>query len=228
MKKFLSTSVLSICALGALSTAQPLLAADEGAREAVKEEVGGTLKRQAEDSMPITSDLLKQGGEVRTDASGELLEITAKVVATNDYAKMIKLKGPEGKAKWYTVPDRVWRVSEIKPNDKVKVRYYEAVATELLPGGGGGTQGFVQDKPVSEVTLAPGEKPTAEFARGITLFGTVDSIDTESSKVTIRGRDGNLKVVRVQDPSVLEGIKVGNNVRATYVEALAVSVEKAR
>ncbi len=229
MKKMLPTSVLSICALGALFTVQPLFGADEGVREAVKEEVGGTLLRDAEKSMPITGDLLKQGeqgGEMTKDAAGgELLEITAKVVATNDYAQMIRLKGPT-ESKWYTVPDKVWRATEIKPNDVVKISYYEAVATELLTGGGG-TQGYIQDKPVDKVQLKPGEKPEAQFKRGITLFGTVDSIDKANSKVTVRGRDGNLKTIRVQDPEVLNDVKVGNNIRATYVEALAVSIEQA-
>ena len=226
MKRALTTSLASLCALSALATLQPVFAADEAVKEAVKEEVGGSLREQAKGSMPITSDLLEQAIETQGAAGEGLIEITAKVVATNDFAKMAKLKGPSGESKWYTVPDRVWRNADIKPNDMVKVQYYEAVATELVPGSGG-TLGHVQDKPVDEVQLEAGEKPAAEFQRGITLFGNISAMDKATGKVTVRTRDGSEKTVRVQDRSVLEGVRVGDNVRATYVEALAVSVESA-
>jgi Cu/Ag efflux protein CusF len=205
---------------------QPVFAADPAVEEAVKEEVGGSLREQAKGSMPITSDLLEQAIATEGAAGADLIEITAKVVATNDFARMAKLKGPSGESKWYTVPAKVWRNADIKPNDMVNVKYYEAVATELVPGTGG-TLGHVQEKPVDEVQLAPGEKPAAEFQRGITLFGNISAMDKATGKVTVRTREGEEKTIRVQDRSVLEGVKVGDNVRATYVEALAVSVESA-
>jgi hypothetical protein len=43
--------------------------------------------------------------------------------------------------------------------------------------------------------------------------------------MTLKGPEGKLAVVKVQDPANLEKVKVGDELMITYTEALAISVE---
>ncbi len=228
MNKLLIARVIGVCALGALPAVQPVSAAEtvEAVKEAVREGAGLTLQQQATESMPVTSELLKQGTPVVTeDGTGQLIEVTAKVVATNEYARMLKLQGPEGKAMWLKVSDKLYDVSAIKPNDLVKVSYYETVAVELVKGGV--IAPGAQVKQVGDVKDEIGEKPAADYARGVKLTGTIEAVDAKNSMVTVRGPE-TTRTIRVQDPALLEGVSVGDTVTAVYFEALAVSVEPAK
>lgn len=223
MNKLLTAGMMGVCALGALSAAQPLFAVDEAVKEAVKEGAGQTIMKQAEESMPITSDLLKQGTPVATEGgAGEMIQVTAEVVATNEYARMVKLKGPEGKSKWYMIPDDVYDVSAIKTSDLVKVSYYETVAVDLVKG----TVALpdARAKQAETVKQEYKERPEGAMVRGVKLTGTIEAVDPKNSTVTVRGPE-RTRTIRVQDPALLEGVSVGDTVTATYVEALAVSVE---
>ena len=46
--------------------------------------------------------------------------------------------------------------------------------------------------------------------------------------MTLKGPEGKLAVVKVQDPANLEKVKVGDELMITYTEALAISVEHAK
>jgi hypothetical protein len=228
MNKILTAGVIGVCAFGALPAAQPVFAAetDEAVKEAVREGAGRTLQQQAKESMPITSELLKQGTPVATeDGAGQLIQVTAKVVATNEYARMVKLQGPEGKAKWYKVSDKLYDVSAIKPNDLVKVSYYETVVVDLVKGGVIAPDARAMQ--IGDVKDEIGEKPAADYARGVKLSGTIEAVDAKNSMVTVRGPE-TTRTIRVQDPALLEGVSVGDTITAIYFEALAVSVEPAK
>jgi len=55
----------------------------------------------------------------------------------------------------------------------------------------------------------------------------IKAIDKKNNTVTLKGPKGNLKTVKVKDPSNLDKVKVGDLVQITYTEALAIGVEEA-
>ena len=227
MNKLLTASVIGVCALVAMPAVQPVFAAetDEAVKEAVREAAGDTLQQQAKESIPIASDLLKQGTPVATEGgAGQLIQVTAKVVATNEYARMLKLQGPEGEAKWYMLSDKLYDVSSIRPNDLVKVSYYETVAVDLVKGVVVAPD--AQAMRTGDLKDEIGEKPAADYTRGVKISGTIEAVDPENSMVTVRGPE-TTRTIFVQDPALLEGVSVGDTVTATYFEVLAVSVEPA-
>jgi len=57
-----------------------------------------------------------------------------------------------------------------------------------------------------------------------TIVGTVTAIDGKTQLVTVRGPQGNEVDLKVQDPAKLKNVKIGDLVKATYTEALAISV----
>ena len=60
----------------------------------------------------------------------------------------------------------------------------------------------------------------------VTVRVTIAAIDKAGSHVTLRGPKGDLRVVKVRDPSKLDAVHVGDVVDITYTEALAVAVEE--
>jgi Cu/Ag efflux protein CusF len=59
-----------------------------------------------------------------------------------------------------------------------------------------------------------------------TVIATVEKIDKLAPTVTLRGPERTV-TVKVKDPNNLKGVKVGDQVRITYLETLAIAVEKA-
>jgi hypothetical protein len=51
------------------------------------------------------------------------------------------------------------------------------------------------------------------------------AIDKQKNTITLKGPEGKLTTVKVQDPTNLEKVKVGDELMITYTEALAISVE---
>ena len=57
------------------------------------------------------------------------------------------------------------------------------------------------------------------------MTAIITAIDKQKSTMTLKGPEGKLVNVQVQDPANLEKVKVGDELMITYTEALAISVE---
>ena len=79
----------------------------------------------------------------------------------------------------------------------------------------------------TEKAPAATEKPTGRAeGRAVQVKGTVAAVDKEAKTVTLKGPKGRYHTVQVEDPAVLQRVKVGDTVIVTAAEALAVSLEK--
>jgi hypothetical protein len=77
-------------------------------------------------------------------------------------------------------------------------------------------------------SAGPGEKPGGTASDTVAISAVITDIDRASNpnRVTLRGPEGNYKVVEVKDPKKLENVQVGDMVHATYTESIGVAVEK--
>ena len=55
----------------------------------------------------------------------------------------------------------------------------------------------------------------------------ITAIDTKVPSVTFKAADGTTRTIKVKNPANLQGVSVGDTVDITYVEAIAIKVEKA-
>jgi len=151
--------------------------------------------------------------------------ITAKVIAVDPAQRTVTLQGASGKTRTIEVGDKVRNFDQIKVGDTVHAKYTQALALELKKGGAG------MPAPTEEQAItpapAPGTKPGGTVARKVTATAEVVAIDSAKKIVTLRGPRGNEVDVEAEDPSQLQGIKKGDHVQVTYVEALAISVREA-
>jgi hypothetical protein len=141
-----------------------------------------------------------------------------------DYGKReITLKGPEGNSARFAVSEVVKNFPQMKKGDEVNIGYYESLALGIAKPG--------ETLPATSrvealATRRPGEKPGGAAMAVTDTVATVEDIDREKREVTLKRADGTLMKVEV-DPSVgnLQRIKKGDQITATYTEALAISVE---
>jgi hypothetical protein len=152
-----------------------------------------------------------------------LVTATAKVEAIDLAKRLVTVRGPKGNVVEIECGPEVRNLPQVKVGDMVVVKYQESIAFDLKKEGG-----EPQTAAAGLVARADeGEKPAAGGARVIVADVTIQAIDTKTMMVTVKGPKGNVYDVKARDPKRLETLKVGDQVRVTYTEALAVSVEEA-
>ena len=147
--------------------------------------------------------------------------MTATVVAVDLQNRYVTLKGADGEVRDIKVGEEAVNLPQVKVGDLVTVKFYESIAVEVIkPGtavGAGEKTAIVRAK--------PGEMPGGMAARQVSVTATIMAIDKQKSTMTLKGPEGKLVNVKVQDPANLEKVKVGDELMITYTEALAISVE---
>jgi hypothetical protein len=155
-----------------------------------------------------------------------LTSITASVEAIDPAKREVTLKGPLGNTVTFTVDKRVKRLNEIKVGDLVTADYYVSVAAELRK-----PTAEEEKEPIQLIEAgakAPAEaSPAIAGARRFKVVTTVEGLDRPTKTVTVKGPMGHYHTARVDDPSRLTELRIGDKIVLTFTEAMAVSLEKA-
>jgi hypothetical protein len=154
----------------------------------------------------------------------QAVEISAQVVGLDKATRTLTLKGPKGNVMDLVAGDEVKNFDQIKLGDVVVARYVQALTLELKK-----TRVAAGDVAVKEALAKakPGERPAVAGGRQVTVLADVVAVDPKASTITLKGPKGNEVVLPVQNPDQFKVVKKGDQVEATYTEALALSVEPA-
>lgn len=154
-------------------------------------------------------------------AVAQIEEIEAVVTAIDKVNRELTLKGPRGRSVELAVGEEVRNFDQIKVGDMIKLKYYEAISLQLekAPGAKPGITVVEEGK-----RAKPNDKPGAAVRSKVTVIGTVTAIDGNAQTVTVKGPRGNEVDIKVQDREKLKNVKIDDLVKATYTEALAISV----
>jgi Cu/Ag efflux protein CusF len=148
---------------------------------------------------------------------------TAVVKAVDQSTRKVTLLERDGTTFSFVAGPGVRNLAQVQAGDTVKVTYTQSIAIEVRRA-----DGTVPDAQAAvDVTRAPvGAMPSAEIAGVVTASATVIAIDRTTNRVTLKGPEGNFRVVEARDPKKLERVQVGDMVYATYTESLGISVER--
>lgn len=165
---------------------------------------------------PVTATAHELANETET--------VTATVMAIDHQGRLVTLRTAAGKEDTVEVGPAATRFDQIKVGDKITMTYQHAVALELLSANSAqaGTE-VESDITRDEKSSKPGG--TAESA--VTVTARLTAVDLTKHTVTLTGADGKPRVIEVKDPARqarLSKLKVGDMVRITYAEALAITV----
>ena len=156
--------------------------------------------------------------DTRTETS------TAVVQAINLETRRVTLRGEDGKDFSFIASEEVRNLPQVQVGDTVKVTYTESLAIDVKREEGTPTM----TESTGSSSTEQGEKPGGTASETVTLSAVITDIDRASNpnRVTLKGPEGNYKVVEVKDPKKLENVQVGDMVHATYTESIGVAVEK--
>ncbi|MDR5746014.1 hypothetical protein QCE73_22855 [Caballeronia sp. LZ029] len=164
---------------------------------------------------------------VTRDANGATVQGVAKVTATivgiDPATRTVTLKTQAGKVIELEVTNEARNFDQLALGDVVTTQYRESLTLSLVDKK---TQASRSENDTAE--RAPrGAKPGGELGREVTVIADVIAVDRHAKIVTLRGPRGEIVDLHVLDPERLKRVKKGDQVKAVYTEALAISVEPA-
>ncbi|MGB7503721.1 MAG: hypothetical protein WBM25_15135 [Azonexus sp.] len=169
----------------------------------------------AADAKPTTP-----AAETPAMVMGDSVKAEAEVVAINKKTRTVTLKGEDGNVFDVIVGKEAKNLPQVKVGDRVIAEHMEALAMELMKGGG---LRETVEKDINQ-TAKPGQKPGAIRGRQIDFVADVKSVDTKASTVTILGAKGRVVKLHVKDPAIMAQVKEGDQVKGTYIVATGIVV----
>jgi Cu/Ag efflux protein CusF len=154
----------------------------------------------------------------------QTVKATATVESVDATTRGVKLKLPSGEVRTLIAGDDVRNFDQIKPGDKVTVRYIEALTLELKKDGKavvGRSEKAAVDR------AATGAKPGGIASREITAVADVVKVDAAKKIVSVKNDKGEIIDLNIKDPEQLKLVKKGDQIQATYNAAIAISLEPA-
>ena len=179
--------------------------------------IAAPIYAQAQSAATIVA---KEPGKV---AVADAVRVSATVTAIDKDKRLVTLKGPKGNTFVVHAGPEVKNFDQIKVGDQVVVRYVEALTLELKKGSGGIRERVERE---GAVAAQPGEKPGAAVGRQVTVVADVIGMDAKRQTLRLRGVERTIDL-KVPDPKQFKLVKVGDQVEATFTEAVALSVEPA-
>ena len=153
----------------------------------------------------------------------QTVEFSASITAIDKATRTLTLKGPKGDEVKVVAGPEVKNFDQLKVGDTVNAKYLESLVLELKKGGG---LPVAKTEKAGAASAKPGEKPAAVGGRQVTAVGNVTKIDAATQTVTVKGPERTVDL-KVRDPEQFKLIAVGDQIQATYTEALAVAVTPA-
>ena len=151
---------------------------------------------------------------------GGAVVVRATVESVNQDTREVVLRSESGEVLDFVAGPEVRNLAQVNKGDIVEVEYFEAVALELQEEKTG-IQERVESAEASRAL--PGEKPAASTTRRIEGLAKVVGIDRDHRLVVLQGPQ-NTVTVKVGDQVDLDRIEEGDEVKATYIEEVAISV----
>ena len=155
--------------------------------------------------------------------ASNVVRVTAVVEAIDAAERSVTLKGPRGNVMTLAVGPGVKNLEQVKVGDSVVVRYAQALTLELKKDGKELRQ---RSESGGNSRAQPGERPAAGAAREVTVTADVTAVDRKKMIVTLRGPKQTVDL-KLRDPEQIKLVKIGDQVEATYQEAMAISLEPA-
>ena len=151
----------------------------------------------------------------------QTVKVTATITAIDKATRDVTLKGPQGNELVVTAGPEVKNFDNMKVGDQVDVQYVEALTLELKKGGG---LVVARTEQKGAVGAKPGEKPAGAVGRQVTIVADVVALDPAKQVVTLKGPQRTVDL-KIADPEQFKRIAKGDQVEATFTQALAVAVE---
>ena len=148
---------------------------------------------------------------------------TATVEAIDLQQRRVTLKGAKGNVFTVAAGPDVRNLERLKVGDQVVVRYIQALSLTLKKDG---KDPLSKIETIAGARAVPGDPPGGVIGKQVEVTANVIAVNAKTHVVTLQGPEHRLDL-KVRDPAQLKRIKVGDQVQAVYIEAVALSVDTA-
>ena len=147
-------------------------------------------------------------------------EAVVTVMGVNAEKRTVTIRGPKGNVATLNVPPEAQNLDKVKPGDRFKMKYIEAVAVGISKGGEP-AQSENKDVKVSPKGGTPGGMVTRTQKRSV----VIDAVDYGNRYIAVRGSSGQTLALKVADDVPLEQISAGDRISVVYTQALIAQME---
>jgi Cu/Ag efflux protein CusF len=149
--------------------------------------------------------------------------MTATIKAIDAATRSVTLQNQAGASQTIKAGPQVQRFDEFAVGDTILVVVEQELVLEYQSAG---NPAVAPTAVVAGDRAGPDRAPEGVVAAGVQATVTVTAIDSPNRMVVFQGPAGNLYQVKAGPQVKLEKLKVGDRLLATYVEAVAVKLEK--
>ena len=158
-------------------------------------------------------------------AMGEVMQVQGKIKSVDKANRVVVVVGPHGNEVAVNVGPEVKNFNQIAAGDVVTLTMAQAVLGAVKKVAPGALRERIESQQAVKAPL--GEKPAGAVERTVVIVADVVAINAKAQTVTLRGPRRSVEV-GVNDPTIIAGLKIGDQVEAHYVEAVALEVSAAK
>jgi hypothetical protein len=157
----------------------------------------------------------------------EVITLNGVIETVDPSTREVLIRGQSGALMTVVAGRAVQRLDQLRPGDRVTVRYYQALAAQVVRRRDGSAE-----PPFAGMNIArEANRPGGEVTRVHSARVTIRAINRETNAVTFTGPGNLTRTVTPRNPEVLEFVRQlreGEEVDMVYEEALAISIETMR
>lgn len=154
-------------------------------------------------------------------AVAEAVQFQGKIKSVDKKSRSVVVVGPNGNEIQMNLSDEVRNFDQIKAGDLVTMTMVQALAADLRKVDKSAVRERVESENMA--MAKPGSKPGVVVEKSVRVVANVVAINPKAQTVTLRGPQRTVEL-QVGDPAMLKNVKVGDQVEATYSEAVALTV----
>jgi hypothetical protein len=151
----------------------------------------------------------------------EGVQFQGKFKSVDQKTRQVVIVGPNGNEFKTTLGNEVKNFNQIKVGDIVTLTHVEILVADIKKP----SKVEIRERVETEkaVTAKLGDKPAAAIERQVAIVADVTAVDEKKGTLTVRGATRTLDI-KVKDPKVLKGVKVGTQIEAVVTEIIAIEV----
>ena len=151
----------------------------------------------------------------------EGVQVQGKFKSVDQKTRQVVIVGPNGNEFKTTLGSEVKNFNQIKVGDIVTLTHVEIFVADIKKP----SKVEIRERVETEkaVTAKLGDKPAAAIERQVAIVADVTAVDEKKGTLTVRGATRTLDI-KVKDPKVLKGIKVGTQIETVVTEIIAIEV----
>lgn len=152
------------------------------------------------------------------------IKVQAVVVELDRANRMATLRTAKGHYVTVSVPVEIHNFDQVHVGDELVVQYGSAIAAQIEPASKSGIRELIE--PADNNHAQAAESTGIAAARKVTIIAIIRAIDRKAGTATIQGATRTVTIAIPASVDVAK-LKVGDEVHATFTDAVVVSLERA-